>query len=730
MVYKFFFALGLLLLLCRPAHAAQPNPIVGFDPGCNGASTAARDVGATIQTALNALATSSGGRGTLTVVDRGGCYSSAQITVPKGITLHCADNLGVIQPYEVAAGLFLNRPCALGAAGGVKTLLTGGLSGWEIWNPSLVAPTTARTALTMLAAFAGTGVTLPADGTPAVGGQDAFIQNVWVYGFTQCFDGETIRPWMQNFGGDCTNGLKLNAVHDVGHITQGHFIPYLTVNQTWAETVNTVTAVSSNGGLVQLTVSGIVDIQAGDLVNVDQVGGRPDLNNRWTVSSVSNPGGNTAVTLTGSAFGAFTFTGNITVDSLGNSWYIQSASSMANLASGLTITDSAAALPGATTISWFNRNNSVLFLSAKSTSSQSGDTFTVTPGTFTSGGHLILNTDWRHGKAVDIEGASGSQQTFMSGIFSYYFDTCWYFGLNTEWMNLVNIGCDTNQPFDPTTIAFDFESNTSWNTLVNTTTQSYGTVVKINSTYTPDAAVIMRGSHYMEGVYLAVEEDQGRTLMDGEIVNAGGIFVGSLSGANLEYIGRYPNATIQFGAPTAWPNFAYHPTFLSQQIGIGPGIINPAFPLEIGNNGSDTNIAVQIDASAPLTGFSDNNLHFSPTAMTFSRHGASTAGFNFVTTSGSWGAGANAGSFIFKPDSTETFRLPKSGGAVVDAPAAVTVTGEVALGKISASGSAPGAGVLKFEAVAGTTGGTCKIIAYAGTSTTPTTVIDNVGSGC
>lgn len=57
-------------------------------------------------------------------------------------------------------------------------------------------------------------------------------------------------------------------------------------------------------------------------------------------------------------------------------------------------------------------------------------------------------------------------------------------------------------------------------------------------------------------------------------------------------------------------------------------------------------------------------------------------------------------------------------------------TGEFGLSKISASGVAPGAGAAKLEAVAGTSGGTCKLIMYAGTSATPTTIIDNVGAGC
>lgn len=55
--------------------------------------------------------------------------------------------------------------------------------------------------------------------------------------------------------------------------------------------------------------------------------------------------------------------------------------------------------------------------------------------------------------------------------------------------------------------------------------------------------------------------------------------------------------------------------------------------------------------------------------------------------------------------------------------------GEVGLSKITASGTAPGAAGLKLGAVCGTNAGSAKIIAYAGTSTTPVTVIDNVGSG-
>jgi hypothetical protein len=44
-------------------------------------------------------------------------------------------------------------------------------------------------------------------------------------------------------------------------------------------------------------------------------------------------------------------------------------------------------------------------------------------------------------------------------------------------------------------------------------------------------------------------------------------------------------------------------------------------------------------------------------------------------------------------------------------------------------GTAPGAGFARFQWVTGTNAGTAKLVAYAGTSTTPTTIIDNVGGG-
>jgi hypothetical protein len=60
----------------------------------------------------------------------------------------------------------------------------------------------------------------------------------------------------------------------------------------------------------------------------------------------------------------------------------------------------------------------------------------------------------------------------------------------------------------------------------------------------------------------------------------------------------------------------------------------------------------------------------------------------------------------------------------------ITPVGTVDIGKITDPASAPGAGQFRLLVAAGTNAGSCKLVSYAGTSTTPVTVIDNVGAGC
>lgn len=62
--------------------------------------------------------------------------------------------------------------------------------------------------------------------------------------------------------------------------------------------------------------------------------------------------------------------------------------------------------------------------------------------------------------------------------------------------------------------------------------------------------------------------------------------------------------------------------------------------------------------------------------------------------------------------------------------AALTLTtGAIGLSKMTASASAPGAAGGKIELVCGTNAGTAKLVAYAGTSGTAVTILDNIGGG-
>lgn len=78
---------------------------------------------------------------------------------------------------------------------------------------------------------------------------------------------------------------------------------------------------------------------------------------------------------------------------------------------------------------------------------------------------------------------------------------------------------------------------------------------------------------------------------------------------------------------------------------------------------------------------------------------------------------------------TTRFNITPGGGVIIGTSALNAVGGSLGLNTITASGTAPGAAGLKLEVVCGTGAGSAKIIAIAGTSATPVTVLDNIGSG-
>lgn len=109
-------------------------------------------------------------------------------------------------------------------------------------------------------------------------------------------------------------------------------------------------------------------------------------------------------------------------------------------------------------------------------------------------------------------------------------------------------------------------------------------------------------------------------------------------------------------------------------------------------------------------------------------NGTNTLTLNPLST-GSVIGSSSAHDAVFVANDLEKMRVKSGGGVQIGVGTLVTAAGELGFAKITASGSAPGAAGAKEAWVCGTNAGTVKKIAYAGTSTTPVTIVDNVGGG-
>lgn len=100
----------------------------------------------------------------------------------------------------------------------------------------------------------------------------------------------------------------------------------------------------------------------------------------------------------------------------------------------------------------------------------------------------------------------------------------------------------------------------------------------------------------------------------------------------------------------------------------------------------------------------------------------------YITGNGGTASGGTVNNHALYSDSTAKSLF--AGGMQIGTTTELTISGgEFGFAKITASGTAPGAAGGKVALVCGTTAGTAKLIAYAGTSTTAATILDNIGSG-
>jgi len=143
------------------------------------------------------------------------------------------------------------------------------------------------------------------------------------------------------------------------------------------------------------------------------------------------------------------------------------------------------------------------------------------------------------------------------------------------------------------------------------------------------------------------------------------------------------------------------------------------------------------NAGSKLTGGTNNVIIGQSVASTTLATGSnniiigtgSTADTATASTSSTFWVGGGSTAVMSATNIAGTPAVAIPGSLALGAGTLTVSAGSVGLSKITASAAAAGAGGGKIELVCGTNAGTAKLIAYAGTSTTAVTILDNIGSG-
>lgn len=211
--------------------------------------------------AMNAAAAAMGGIGGGTLVVAKRCLvDSADLSLPEGVRLQGPRHVGFQRQglgYDNIQGALLLNP-AFRVLMGSNTALRDVV----LLRKGLVTPTSARTALDQISAFAGTAVYIH-------GGSDVALDDVTILGFNRCIDsGYANRPLFRGVRGDCLNGVRVDNSHDVPRMEGVHFWPALTANQVWTfGELPIVSAMNNGAGMLRVTLASH-NLKTGDSVNV------------------------------------------------------------------------------------------------------------------------------------------------------------------------------------------------------------------------------------------------------------------------------------------------------------------------------------------------------------------------------------------------------------------------------------------------------------------------------
>ncbi len=393
-----------------------------------------------IQNALNAA--SSEGGGTVFIGPYRYLINSANLTIPSQVTLS-----GEAWPGVPSAGNFGTKPYTL-VLNPTYTIIgsdNAGLQDLLILKSGMTSPTSTRSSMNLVASYAGTAIT--------GAGNDFSVQNVTVGGFNTCFySSGYARMVLNQFFGDCTNGLVADNVHDIGKLHNIEFWSFLSVGFGGAYVVAyPVSNVSNSSGNYDVTIPTNV-FQTGDTVWVSGVGGAVGANGKW-IATVAGPND---LILQNSAVSP-SVVGTTTASS-----YEVSVATTTALYAGEGV--SGTGIPSGDTVAQVSSPASVIWLTQAATASGTNVTLSFTNGTYTSGGNVYIDTTIRNGTAYTITHSEGLECNDCSDIGH---QIGFYLGAGASGINIINGVSDYDGNLqDPTAINLEVTSTSTasdWN---------------------------------------------------------------------------------------------------------------------------------------------------------------------------------------------------------------------------------------------------------------------------
>jgi hypothetical protein len=287
----------------------RPRHVRDFGAVGNGTT----DDTAALQAAIDAAA--AGGGGVVLLGPRRYLVDSADLIVKSNVTLRGQMDPGGFRPggnYTTVNFALIVNPSFT-----VRLRRNSALESCAVLRKGLVAPTSLRTGLDAVKAFAGVGVTM-GDGTAgstAGNGTDSAVRKLLVIGFdTAVFSSAASRTRIEDVVGDCVNGIRVERSFDISHVQRVNMHPLLTTAQSWTNTTYAITGVANNGaGLIRITTGSAHVLVTGDIITISGVTGATGANGRWVVTAVDG----TRFDLQGSTAPA-AYTGGGTVYAIAN----------------------------------------------------------------------------------------------------------------------------------------------------------------------------------------------------------------------------------------------------------------------------------------------------------------------------------------------------------------------------------------------------------------------------